>query len=182
VLSDGYEIRPLTIDDAPALGAAFRRNRDHLARWDPVRPASFYTDEGQALDVENRLEVIARGLGASWVLTYGDEIVGRINLNNIIRGVLQSCSVGYWTDGEHLGRGLATAMVEHAAGAAAGIGLHRVEAGTLVDNVASQGVLRRAGFTEYGMAEKFLFIAGRWQDHILFQRILHDRPAGNPVP
>jgi ribosomal-protein-alanine N-acetyltransferase len=43
-------------------------------------------------------------------------------------------------------------------------------------------VLRRAGFTEYGMAEKFLFIAGRWQDHILFQRILHDRPAGNPVP
>jgi ribosomal-protein-alanine N-acetyltransferase len=182
VLPDGYEIRTLTIDDAPALAAAFRRNRDHLARWDPTRPASFYTDEGQALDVRGRLEVVERGLGVSWVLTYGDDIVGRVNLNNIIRGVLQSCSVGYWTDGEHLGRGLATAMAEHAVAGAEAIGLHRVEAGTIVDNVASQGVLRRAGFTEYGMAEKFLYISGRWQDHVLFQRILHDRPAGNPVP
>jgi ribosomal-protein-alanine N-acetyltransferase len=182
VLPDGYEIRNLTIDDAPALAAAFRRNRDHLARWDPIRPASFYTDEGQALDVQGRLDVIDRGLGVSWVLAYGDEIVGRVNLNNVIRGVLQSCSVGYWTDGEHLGRGLATAMAEHAVAGAEAIGLHRVEAGTIVDNVASQGVLRRAGFTEYGMAEKFLYIAGGWQDHVLFQRILHDRPPGNPVP
>lgn len=182
MLPDGYEIRPLTNDDAPALAAAFRRNRDHLARWDPIRPASFHTDEGQALDVRNRLEVVRRGLGVSWVLAYGDDIVGRINCNNIIRGVLQSCSVGYWTDGEHLGRGLATAMVEHALEGAAAIGLHRVEAGTIVANVASQGVLRRAGFTEYGMAEKFLYIAGQWQDHVLFQRILHDRAPGNPVP
>jgi ribosomal-protein-alanine N-acetyltransferase len=182
VLPDGYELRPLTIDDAPALAAAYRRNRDHLARWDPIRPASFYTDEGQALDVQGRLEVIGRGLGVSWVLAYGDEVVGRINLNNIIRGVLQSCSVGYWTDAGHLGRGLASAMADHAVAGAEDIGLHRVEAGTVVDNVASQGVLRRAGFTEYGMAENFLYIAGRWQDHVLFQRILHDRPPGNPVP
>ena len=182
MLPDGYEIRPLTIDDAPALAAAFRRNRDHLARWDPIRPASYSTDEGQALDVRGRLQVVERGLGVSWVLSYGDEIVGRINLNNIIRGVLQSCSVGYWTDVDHLGRGLATAMVEHAVEGAAAIGLHRVEAGTIVDNVASQGVLLRAGFVHYGTAERYLFIAGRWQDHHLYQRILNDDPAGYPVP
>jgi ribosomal-protein-alanine N-acetyltransferase len=110
------------------------------------------------------------------------EIVGRVNLNNIIRGVLQSCSVGYWTDGDHPGRGLASAMADHAVEGAVVIGLHRVEAGTIVDNVASQGGLRRAGFTEYGMAEKFLFITVRWQDHVLFERILHGRPAGNPAP
>jgi ribosomal-protein-alanine N-acetyltransferase len=59
-------------------------------------------------------------------------------------------------------------------------GLHRVEAGTLVHNTRSQAVLRRTGFTEYGVAERMLFIAGEWQDHTLFQRLLHDDPPGNP--
>ena len=27
---------------------------------------------------------------------------------------------------------------------------------------------------------KGLFIAGEWRDHVLFQRILHDDPPGNP--
>jgi ribosomal-protein-alanine N-acetyltransferase len=182
VLADGYEIRTLGADDAPALAAAYRRNRDHLAPWDPVRPAAFFTEEGQTVEVAARLAVVARGYGASWVLTHGPEIVGRVNLNNLVRGVFQSASLGYWVDAEHTGRGLATAMVEHVAAEAVEMRLHRLEAGTLVENVASQGVLRRAGFTQYGVSERYLFIAGEWRDHRLFQRILHDRPAGNPVP
>jgi len=73
-------------------------------------------------------------------------------------------------------------MVEHAVSRAAELGLHRLEAGTIVDNVASQGVLLRSGFVHYGTAERYLFIAGRWQDHHLYQRILNDAPAGEPVP
>ncbi len=99
-----------------------------------------------------------------------------MNLNNIVRGVLRSASVGYWVDAEHLGRGLASGAVEFACAQAQGRGLHRVEAGTMVHNVASQRVLERAGFEVYGMAPKFLFIAEAWQDHKLYQRILHDNP------
>jgi ribosomal-protein-alanine N-acetyltransferase len=36
-------------------------------------------------------------------------------------------------------------------------------------------VLTRAGFERIGVAPSYLHIAGRWQDHVLFQRILHDR-------
>ena len=182
MLIDGYEIQELSEDHAPELAAAYLRNREHLAPWDPVRPAAFHTPTGQTADVLARLDVVRRGLGASWVLVHGDDLVGRVNLNNIVRGVFQSGSVGYWVDHDHLGRGLASALVEHAVERADGLGLHRVEAGTLVPNVASQGVLRRCGFTEYGRAPAYLFIAGEWQDHLLFQRILHDRPAGAPVP
>ena len=63
--------------------------------------------------------------------------------------------------------------MQHACAEALTLGLHRVEAGTLVHNVASQRVLLRTGFSQYGLAPKFLFIAGDWQDHILFQRILY---------
>ena len=48
--------------------------------------------------------------------------------------------------------------------------LHRLEAATLVDNIGSQAVLRRNGFTEIGRSPRYLFIAGAWRDHLLFAR------------
>ena len=182
MLPAGYDIRPLSIDDAPGLAAAYSRNRDHLAPWDPRRTEHFFTEEGQHADAVAKLDGARLGQQDPWLLVHGDEIVGRVNLSNIVRGVLQSATVGYWTDREHTGRGLATAAVGFALRRATEIGLHRVEAGTLVHNTASQAVLRKCGFAQYGVAERFLFIAGAWQDHNLYQRILHDRPAGQPVP
>lgn len=176
MLPEGYEIRNLAADDAPALAAAYRRNRDHLAPWDPRRQESFYTDQGQAAAVATQLESARNGLLAAWVLCRDEEIVGRVNLNNIVMGVLRSGSLGYWVDAEHLGRGLASGAVDFACAQGQGRGLHRVDAGTLVHNVASQRVLERCGFEPYGLAPKFLFIAGKWQDHKLYQRILHDNP------
>ena len=47
--------------------------------------------------------------------------------------------------------------------------LHRVKAGTLLHNVGSQRVLERNGFVRFGVAPSYLKIAGRWQDHALYQ-------------
>jgi ribosomal-protein-alanine N-acetyltransferase len=43
-----------------------------------------------------------------------------------------------------------------------------------VDNVASQQVLVHNGFERIGLARRYLRIAGRWQDHVLFQRLVND--------
>ena len=176
VIPDGYTVRPLEPSDAAALATAYDRNRAHLEPWDPVRPSDFYTVEGQHEAVARQLSLVEGGLLATWVLAHEDAVVGRVSLNNIVRGVLASASVGYWVDHRHTRRGLASALVEHACAEALAMGLHRVEAGTMLHNVASQRVLLRAGFEKYGMAPKFLFIAGDWQDHNLYQRILHDNP------
>lgn len=176
MLPPAYGIRELSSADASALAEAYRRNREHLAPWDPRRDEYFYTEEGQAAAIAGQLEAARNGLVAGWVLTHGDRIVGRVNLNNIVMGVLRSGAIGYWVDADHLGKGLATRAVEFACAEALGLGLHRVEAGTLVHNTASQRVLLRCGFEPYGLAPRFLFIAGSWQDHRLYQRILHDNP------
>ncbi|WP_442858654.1 hypothetical protein [Arthrobacter sp. 9V] len=47
-----------------------------------------------------------------------------------------------------------------------------MQAATLVHNAASQTVLKRSGFERIGVAPSYLQIAGEWQDHVLFQRIL----------
>ena len=176
MIPDGYTVRPLAGDDAAAMAAAYDRNREHLAPWDPVRSPAFYTVEVQQELLDRQLSLVLGGQLAAWVLEYDGAVVGRINLNNIVRGVLASGSLGYWVDHAHLRRGLASALVDHACTGALELGLHRVDASTLVHNVASQRVLLRNGFEKYGMAPKYLFIAGEWQDHHLYQRILHERP------
>lgn len=75
-------------------------------------------------------------------------------------------------DEGHTGRGLAsTALTEIVDFAFGELELHRLEAGTLVDNVASQRVLLKNGFERFGLARRFLLIAGEWRDHVLFERI-----------
>ena len=181
-LPEGYQLRPLGEGDAEALATAYLRNRAHLEPWDPVRPPSFYTVAGQQEALERQLSLVHGGLLGAWVLVHDNAIVGRVNLNNVIRGVLCSASVGYWVDHEHLGKGLAVTAVEHACIGGRTMGLHRVEAGTMLHNLASQRVLLKAGFEEYGVARSFLFIAGAWRDHRLFQRILHDEPLPVATP
>jgi [ribosomal protein S5]-alanine N-acetyltransferase len=105
----------------------------------------------------------------------GGAVAGRITLNGIVRGAFQSCSVGYWVSEAVGGRGLATAALRDVKAAAFGaLGLHRIQAETLVHNVASQRVLQRNGFSRVGLAPAYLKIAGRWQDCILYQVINTD--------
>jgi ribosomal-protein-alanine N-acetyltransferase len=176
-IPDGYGFRPFTIDDAPALAAAYRRNREHLAPWDPARPEEFYTEAGQRREAEQRLEMQERGLFALYVATGPDgDLVGRLNIQNIVRGTMMGGTLGYWVDVAHTRRGLATAAVEFLEGEALRLGLHRLEAGTMVENLPSQRVLEARGFERYGLAPGLLFLNGAWRDHVLFQKLLHDDP------
>jgi [ribosomal protein S5]-alanine N-acetyltransferase len=172
----GYELRPLSIDDAPAVAAAYARNRAHLAPWDPPRAPEFWTERGQRARIATEVEAVAHGRQAAWAVHHSGQVVGRVTLNNIVHGPFRSAAMGYWVDAAHTGRGVATWAGAFACAEALHLGLHRVEAGTLLHNTASRGVLRRLGFTWFGTAERYLFIAGAWQDHHLYQRILHDDP------
>ncbi|MBB6345457.1 GNAT family N-acetyltransferase [Nonomuraea muscovyensis] len=176
-LGDGVVMRLVTEGDAQALTDAYARNHEHLHRWEPRRPKGFFTLAGQSERVRLQLELHAEGRLMPWVLADGDLVVGAFNLSNIVYGPFQSGNLGYWVDAGYAGRGLATrAALEVCREAGGRLGLHRIEAGTLLDNAASQRVLRKAGFEPFGIAPRYLAINGKWRDHRLFQRILHNRP------
>ncbi|SDR81285.1 GNAT family N-acetyltransferase [Actinopolymorpha singaporensis] len=102
-------------------------------------------------------------------------IAGEFTLSTIILGAFRSATLGYWIDVGYTRRGLATRGVQQVCQAARDeMGLHRVEASTIVANAASQGVLRKSGFEQIGTAPRYLHVGGEWQDCHLFQRILHD--------
>jgi ribosomal-protein-alanine N-acetyltransferase len=160
-------IRRLSSDDAAELTALLVANRERLRPLEPDRPDEFYTVEFQRERLRNQQD-------GRWLfgIVDGAELAGTIGVNNTIRGPLQSANIGYWIDGARQGRGLATAAVGGVVDFAfAEAGLHRVEAGTLPDNVASQRVLAKNGFDRIGLARRYLLIGGDWRDHILFQRV-----------
>ncbi|MET9959119.1 GNAT family protein [Streptomyces sp. NPDC006326] len=177
MIIDGVGMRGVRVEDAAGLADTLKRNRAYMAPFEPWRSEVFYTEEGQRARVEALLAERDGGRLAPYVLveTGTGTPVGMINLGSISLGPFRSGGVGYWVDQAWTGKGLATAALEEVCRIARDeLGLHRVEAGTLVDNLASQRVLAKAGFRQYGLAPQYLHINGAWRDHRLFQRLLHD--------
>lgn len=156
-------LRLAGVADAPALAALYTANRDFLAPYDPIRPDDFYTAEGQRAR-------LARSIGTYAILDDG-EVAGTLGISNAVLGAFRSANVGYWVDSARNGKGLATRALAAGIEIAFGeLGLHRLEAGALVDNIASQRVLEKNGFERIGVARRYLLIAGAWRDHVLYQR------------
>lgn len=177
-LTDDVVLRPVTTADAAAYARAYTRNFAHLEPWEPIRPDEFYTEAGQHRRLKTVEDERADGRLERWTFDRGDgEVYGSITLSGIELGIFLNARMGYWVDVELIGRGLATAAVnavcEHSLER---WNLHRIEAGTNVDNVASQRVLAKCGFEEIGLSRSHLFINGKWSDSRQFHRILHTDP------
>ena len=163
------QLRRATVADADAFVDYLTRNAASHAPFVPLRP-----------DGHDHADAVRERLGSDeriqYVATLADRIVGQSALSNVSRApVFLSCTIGYDVDAELQGRGIATRLVGHVVREALVTHrLHRVEAGTLVDNVASQRVLEKLGFTRIGISPRHVRIAGRWQDHVLYAITVED--------
>jgi ribosomal-protein-alanine N-acetyltransferase len=161
--------RLVSADDAEELVSVLHENRDFLAPWEPLHGDAYFTTEGQRAGLQRALEAYTRQAMVPLAIVDDGHLAGRININDITRGAFQSATIGYWVSQSRGGRGLATAAVADAVDIAfKQLGLHRLQAGTLLHNARSQRVLTGNGFQPFAIAPAYLKIAGRWQDHILF--------------
>jgi ribosomal-protein-alanine N-acetyltransferase len=172
-------LRPVAPEDASVLARLETENRHYLLTGGPIRSDHYVSVAGQQELIATQLESQRAGTCAPFVIEFDGEVVGRIILNGIVRGALQSASVGYWVEERRSGRGIASRALGLAIGHAFGeLDLHRLQAETTLTNVASARILERAGFEQYGVAPDYLRIAGRWQDHRMFQLLNPDWSEG----
>ena len=96
-----------------------------------------------------------------------EQIVGAVNINNIVRGSFLSASLGYYVGAKYEGQGYMyeglSAVVKLATST---LGLHRLEANIQPDNLRSQKLVERCGFEREGYSKDFLYINGAWRDHV----------------
>ncbi|MBD2759099.1 GNAT family N-acetyltransferase [Yimella sp. cx-573] len=139
------------------------------------------TTETFAAALRRRRLFADRGDQISWCITDPEtgRVLGNINLFGIGEGTATNAEVGYWLWAHARGRGITAealdAVLDHAFGQ---LGLTRVQAGTDLANVASQKILLRAGFRQWG-ADRQAYTAadGSITDGAYFE-LLSPRVAG----
>ncbi|UWE10434.1 GNAT family N-acetyltransferase [Actinacidiphila bryophytorum] len=170
-------IRLLEPADAAPIAAHRARDAEALRRWEPERPAGFLTAEGQAERIDMLLA--RHRAGSSWpgVVLAGDQVIGQVTVLDIRpEPHMRRGTVGYWIAGTAQNRGHAGRALGLVLQVMTGeLGLRRAEAATRLENLASHQVLRRNGFSPYGIAHASIFIDGSWRDDMLWERNLGDQ-------
>ncbi len=140
---------------------------------------SWHPDSSTAIpDFEHELERARRGIESGTSIRLvgvlaGGRIAGFFNLTDIVRGAFQNAYAS-WSVSEDVARrgygaeGVRGLLAVAFAPAPIGLALHRVQANVIPDNEPSLRLARSVGFREEGRAERYLQIAGRWQDHVMF--------------
>ncbi len=125
-------LRPSRVGDAPTLTRLYTEQRAFLAPFEPTRPDWFFTEDGQRTVLRRDQELRAAGAAERLLILRAGVVVGVLSISNIVRGALESATVGYFVARAYNGQGIATTAVGLAVEWAFGeAGLHRLEAGTL---------------------------------------------------
>jgi len=174
IVTERLALRPPRTSDVPEMRRALRHNAAHLKPWSvapvPGEDATSLTSVSRAV-LRHRKEW-KHGQAFVLLITRRDDdriILGRLALGGVLRGAFQNAYLGYWIDVERQGEGLMTEAVRAAtAFALTSVGLHRVQAAVMPRNGASQRVLDKVGYRREGLAQRYLCIAGAWEDHLIF--------------
>jgi ribosomal-protein-alanine N-acetyltransferase len=166
-------LRPLFEDDFAQWQEVRRRCRDWLVQWEPRPPM------GSSDAVEDRRAFAARcggrererqlGSGYGFGIFVEGRLGGEINLSSIQRGPFQNAYVGYWVDEALAGQGYAPeALVVVLRFAFEELDLHRLQISIIPRNTASRRVADKLELRNEGVAERYLQIDGRWEDHVRY--------------
>ena len=175
------QIRVPGLQDTEKLRDYYLYNRQHLAPWEPLRAASYYTLPWWRLRIEQINQEFAQASAISFVAFSQDRqrVIAVANFSHVIQGVFKSCHLGYSIDKDFQGQGLMLEFLQEClAFVFENMGLNRVMASYIPTNERSGALLQRLGFYREGYARNYLKIAGSWQDHVL-TALLQDDWAAN---
>jgi ribosomal-protein-alanine N-acetyltransferase len=166
-------LRPLGPADHAEWGAVRRRNEGWLVPWEPQRPAGQPDLTRDLGAFSARCTARDRDRSSDTAYAFGlfvdQRFAGEVNLNNIVRGALQSGTVGYWIDRDRAGNGyVAEGVVVLARFAFEQLHLHRLEVCIVPRNANSRRVMEKLAFRCEGLSERYLEIAGTWEDHLRY--------------
>lgn len=200
VRGEGVVLRGAQMSDYVAWAELRALSREHLAPWEPQWSRDELTRSAFRRRVRHYQREAREDLGYAFLvfaetlkapprvadLAWGQPareytLVGGVTLSNVRRGVTQAATLGYWLGASFTGRGLMRKAIAAIIPFAFDVlRLHRIEAAIMPANAPSLRIVERAGFAREGLARRYLRIAGRWEDHIIFALLAEDaaRDAG----
>lgn len=179
VLTHGeVRLRVVKMRDAKTLERLILSNRPWLRPWEATNPSA-----PNSFDVRGMVRGLIRQLddlsGIPFVIEVDGEIVGQLNVANILFGSVGSAVLGYWVIPEVAGRGITPTAVALATDYLfTNLGIHRTEIDIRPENSASIRVVQKLGFRYEGLKERYIHINGAWRDHYVFALTQEEVPGG----
>ena len=173
----GVWLRSPQMSDYPTWAELRARSREHLTPWEPVWQRDELTRSAFRRRVRHYNREAREDLGYAFLIFKDgdDQLLGGLSLSNVRRGVTQAAVLGYWLGLPFVGQGYMTdAVGAVCAYAFEDLHLHRLEAATMPNNLASIRVLERNRFRSEGIARRLLKINGAWEDHVLHALVAED--------
>jgi len=162
-------LRPLVPEDDALLYRYVTENREWLKPWEPARTPYYYTQEAQRRLLFQMEESWENGTGCVLgVFELGrlDELLGRVSVFGIVRGVWQNAFVGYSIAQSHSGKGYMTEALKRTVHYCFfDLDLHRVQLSILPRNLGSLRVAQKCAFRNEGLAVRYMEVNQVWEDH-----------------
>jgi ribosomal-protein-alanine N-acetyltransferase len=170
-------LRPPQYSDWKAWADERKKNKLYLQPWEPL----WSINELERSSFVKRVRMFERlshnDQAYSFLIFTSDneDFIGEVNISNVQRGIIQSCTIGYWIAKDCEGKGMMSESLELVKEFIFNeLKLHRIEAACLPHNMPSLKVLLKNGFIKEGTARKLLKINDKWQDHTVLSVIVDD--------
>jgi ribosomal-protein-alanine N-acetyltransferase len=164
--------------DAKTIERLVLSNREWLRPWEATNPHGPTSFDFKA-QIRSLLRALENSEGIPFVILYKDEIVGQLNVANILHGSVSSCVIGYWIAPEVAGLGITPTAVALAMDYMFKVvGIHRVEIDIRPENEASIRVVEKLGLRYEGLKENYIHINNDWRDHYVFALTSDEVSAG----
>jgi len=171
---DDFALRPWRERDLPGLLAGFGDPLVQRFSWPGIEP---YTEADGRAFIADRTRALAGGTCADVAIVDAadeDRVLGGASVYDI-EAQWRRAGTGYWLAPEARGRGIATrAVLLLARWAFDDLGIERLQLTCGPDNVASQRVAERAGFTREGVLRRHLPFKGQRRDTVVFSLLARD--------
>lgn len=154
--------------DASALEALILGNRSWLRPWEATNPHGPNSFDIKAM-IRGLLRQANEMTGLPFVIEFRGEVVGQLNVANILFGSVSSANIGYWISPDAAGNNItpiAVALVTDYLFVE--MGLHRVQIDIRPENGPSLRVVEKLGFRYEGKKSAYIHINGEWRDHYSF--------------
>ena len=166
-VAPGIEIKLFETNEAKPLYALVERNRDRLRQWLPWVDYT-HSAEDVRMFILRVLDQYHSNLGPQTGIWVNGALAGTVGCHPIDWSN-RNCSIGYWLDAGHEGKGIVTqcsmALLDYVFSE---LGLHRAEIRCGTGNQRSCAVPERLGFHREGVSREAEWVNDRWVDLVIW--------------
>jgi len=146
------------------------KNKERFAPWEPTREIDYFSEKSNLERAESSYNDFKNGSAIRFLAIDREtkRVAAICNFTSITKEPSLGCILGYSVSTEFEGKGVMFEVVQ------AGItfifdtiGLHRIIASYMPNNLRSGKLLQKLGFEQEGIAKSYLRIAGKWEDMLV---------------